>query len=119
MYPEDREIKSDMWIGWGFEVPGVIDPHITIAYYPEMTSSQAGFVYEAVKDHVKAYPQEFSAMFTETAIFGGDEGAHVAKVALPENIHEGAVFLRSRLYARTVNFSTQYSFSPHITLWVW
>lgn len=62
-----------------------------------------------------AYPQGFSAMFTETDIFGGDEGARVAKVALPETIHEGAVLLRSKLYTRGLFYSTLYSFSPHIT----
>jgi len=109
---------SALWIGYGFEVPGVVDPHVTIAYYPHATMSdweQASFL---VAKHHKMYHQLFDAECRGFDVFGDRENfgaSYVMKVALPPVVLEGISFLRQGLYAGTSGFSTDYGFDPHIS----
>jgi 2'-5' RNA ligase len=116
---------NSIWVGYGVRLPGIHDPHITLAYFEHDDAqdmkkdvgsyNRHGQVNEIVKNFHNWAPHCFEAIITGEAFYNDGE-TKVLEVTLPETIQEAISNLRSSFYMRGIKFSTKYSFNPHITL---
>ena len=108
-------------------VPGVADPHITLAFVPVSEERQNDHrPYDSdpwigLQNHIwKLYKaleeKKFTAKFSHTEYFGENGDVPVCVVSLPDQVLEHAEHFRTALYLSEVIYSTRFPFHPHVTV---